>query len=127
VLFPLFASVFAKIVLKPRDVSVLENGTALFNCKATGDPKPEIVWYYGRQENKFGPIPTNNSRIQVLANNSLLLTNVQKKNEGWYRCFAGNPGYLEQAMARLRVGNTQTSFTKSMSVLLRTSKGKWKT
>lgn len=110
---------FAKIVLKPRNVTVKENGSALFNCNATGMPTPTIYWYYGKtnEPNSYKPISTNNSGIQRLPNNSLVLSSVTKNNQGWYRCLAGNPGNLELEAAYLKVGFDKAHSSPSMYIV----------
>ena len=97
---------FAKIVLKPRNVTVMINGSALFNCGATGVPEPGIYWYTTKDKNptNFKPVNFKNSRTRRFPNNSILLTNIRKNDVGWYQCIAGNAGYIEQALAHLKVG-----------------------
>ena len=100
----------------------MENGTALFDCKASGDPKPGIAWFYSKEKPNFEPVPANDTRIRQLSNNSLLLTDVKEKDKAWYRCLAGNSGSLDQATAYLNVGvekSTTTPVTTGMSVLLK--------
>ena len=115
---------YAKIVLRPRDIKVMENGTALFDCKASGDPKPEIAWYYSKEKhNIFEPVPANDTRIKQLSNNSLLLTDVQEKDRAYYRCLAGNSGSLVQATAYLKVGvENITTPVRTVLLLLTTTR-----
>ena len=37
-----------ELTTTPHDVDVSFGGTAYFNCRADGDPRPEIVWYRNR-------------------------------------------------------------------------------
>jgi len=37
-----------ELTTRPHDVEVSFGGTAHFNCRADGDPRPEIVWYRNR-------------------------------------------------------------------------------
>lgn len=37
-----------KLTEEPHDVDVSFGGTAYFNCKADGDPKPDIVWLHNK-------------------------------------------------------------------------------
>jgi hypothetical protein len=83
----------------------MENGSAIFNCKGTGQPKPKIHWFTSSKlKGHYDTIATDDSRIQILPNKSLLFTNVQKKDQAWYWCFAGNSGIIAQAGAYLKVG-----------------------
>ena len=92
--------------MRPTNVTTKENGTALFDCKATGIPEPQILWFTSKVDNhKFKKAVklSNNSRIESLPNNSLLVLNVRKEDEGWYWCIAGNRGNIEQKNAYLKV------------------------
>jgi len=37
-----------ELTTRPHDVDVSFGGTAYFNCRADGDPRPEIIWYRNR-------------------------------------------------------------------------------
>jgi len=37
-----------ELTTRPHDVDVSFGGTAYFNCRAEGDPRPEIIWYRNR-------------------------------------------------------------------------------
>ncbi|XP_028395925.1 inactive tyrosine-protein kinase 7-like isoform X2 [Dendronephthya gigantea] len=93
---------FAKIVLKPKNVTAKINNTVLFNCKATGIPKPRILWYISKTKGDNGWKPLSDKPgSKIFPNGSLLLHSVQKKDAAKYRCMAGNAGYIDDAVAHL--------------------------
>lgn len=65
------------ITTKLEDTTVLYGSEVRFNCKAIGDPELMIYWYHNQSL-----IGQNISEVS--------LVNVTKKNEGTYRCEAGN-------------------------------------
>ena len=94
-------------MLKPENVTVEMNGSALFNCKADGEPEPGILWYAYKVTKTKKPwiMISNFSNIERLDNKSIVVKNVQKKDETWYKCIAGNRGYIEEATAYLKIGS----------------------
>ncbi|XP_064595276.1 roundabout homolog 1-like isoform X2 [Liolophura sinensis] len=85
-----------KIVKTPEDVQVDETKDAVFNCKATGDPQPTIIW---RKEE--GQIPSGRARL--LDDKSLFIEKAQVSDEGLYICQAENSVGSTEAVARLSV------------------------
>ncbi|XP_030627956.1 inactive tyrosine-protein kinase 7a [Chanos chanos] len=72
-------------VVKPEDLVVLKNEAALFHCQFTAEPEPTVEWYH---END---LVANKSRVFLLNNGSLLITQVKPRNTGLYKCVAKGP------------------------------------
>ncbi|KAG5280024.1 hypothetical protein AALO_G00084100 [Alosa alosa] len=74
---------------KPSDVSVAAGSTALFICKITGYPDPEVQWLKGEEE-----LEEQTSRVTVDYEEdgscSLKLEKVEAKDSGVYTCRAVN-------------------------------------
>ena len=86
------------ITAHPQNETKKEGDNATFICIATANPLPNISW------NKEGTPLSNNSRVSLSAENKhLTITNVDKADNGEYRCVAtnslgndtSNPAYLE--------------------------------
>ena len=80
-------------------------GSALFNCVAKGDPEPKVFWFFTTSSKKTNNwIPAQNlSNAEKLSNGSLVIKDVSKENEAWYKCMAGNSGFIVERMAFLKV------------------------
>ncbi|XP_062868727.1 inactive tyrosine-protein kinase 7a [Trichomycterus rosablanca] len=80
-------------VVKPEDLVVLRNEEAHFHCQFTADPQPTVEWYH---ENE---LIVNKSRVFLLSNGSLFISQVKQRNTGHYKCVAqglrGPPVSLE--------------------------------
>ncbi|XP_064651159.1 roundabout homolog 2-like isoform X2 [Lineus longissimus] len=85
-----------KFIKQPDDILVTENEDVQFECKASGDPAPVIVW---RKDD--GQIPVNRNRI--LEDKSLKISRVKVDDEGLYVCKAENPVGTIEAVGRLTV------------------------
>ena len=83
------------VAVSPATLTVNESGSALFQCSASGNPEPAIVW------SKLD----NRSQISQLAisEGKLLLKNVQASDSGAYKCSATNTLGQACAVARLVV------------------------
>ena len=97
----LFYLVYPVFVIKPKNVSVTPNSSALFHCKTKGYPEPTILWYEKDGE-KWNQV-SQSDRAKVFRNGSLLLVNVQPKDSTIYRCIGGNAGSFILAWAYLEV------------------------
>ncbi|CAF4862044.1 unnamed protein product [Pieris macdunnoughi] len=76
---------------EPQFQNLAEGETAIIHCKAGGTPEPSITWVHNGK-----PIEQaeTNSRRQV-ASNSILITDLVKKDTGNYGCNATNSnGYV---------------------------------
>lgn len=71
---------FPRPVVTPEDQVVLKNEEAIFHCQFTAVPAPTLEWYH---ENE---LIVNKSRVFLLSNGSLLITQVKPRNTGNYKC-----------------------------------------
>lgn len=78
------------IKLFPDDQVVDENGQVSMRCEAEGYPPPKITWIklLGNQKVQEG--------------NSLYIRDVQRSDQGWYRCIATN-GFGQDATAEFKI------------------------
>lgn len=87
---------FPQPLIKPEDLVVLRNEGAHFDCQFTAEPQPTVEWFHGSE-----PI-INKSRIFVLNNGSLYISQVKQRNTGRYKCVArglhGPPVSLEASL-----------------------------
>ncbi|XP_055533794.1 peroxidasin isoform X2 [Wyeomyia smithii] len=90
-----------EIVTEPRDIEIIDGQTAVFTCKAVGDPRPEIVWMLNTNE-----IHSDDNRINVLPDGSLRIDEVTATDAGHYECMAKNDmGHVQSRPARMIVNN----------------------
>ncbi|EMP30780.1 Muscle, skeletal receptor tyrosine protein kinase [Chelonia mydas] len=73
-----------KITRPPVNVKIIEGLKAVLPCTTMGNPKPSVSWIKGETVLK------ENARIAVLESGSLRIHNVQREDEGHYRCVAKN-------------------------------------
>uniref|UniRef100_A0A8K9WMW4 Protein tyrosine kinase 7a n=1 Tax=Oncorhynchus mykiss TaxID=8022 RepID=A0A8K9WMW4_ONCMY len=76
---------FPRPVVIPEDLVVMRNEEALLNCLFTAEPPPTQEWYHQDE------LITNKSRLVMLNNGSLLITQVKPRNTGLYKCVAKGP------------------------------------
>ena len=75
---------------------MLPGGMASLDCMATGEPRPSLSWYHS------GLQIERDQRYSVLANGTLLLYRVERKDGGSYTCRATNPqGSVENRLLLL--------------------------
>ncbi|XP_055073615.2 inactive tyrosine-protein kinase 7a [Misgurnus anguillicaudatus] len=72
-------------VVKPESLVVLRNEEALFHCQFTAEPQPTVTWYHEDEQ------VSNKSRVFILNNGSLLITQVKQRSTGLYKCVAQGP------------------------------------
>ncbi|XP_021697884.1 peroxidasin isoform X1 [Aedes aegypti] len=90
-----------EIVTEPRDIEISYGQTAVFSCKAVGDPRPEIVWMLNANE-----IHSDDTRINVLPDGSLRIDEVTAIDAGHYECMAkNNMGEVHSRQAQMIVNN----------------------
>ncbi|KAM9810094.1 inactive tyrosine-protein kinase 7 [Syngnathus typhle] len=71
---------FPRPVVTPEDQVVLKNEEAVFHCQFTAVPPPALEWYHETE------LLVNKTRIFLLSNGSLLITQVKPRNTGLYKC-----------------------------------------
>lgn len=71
---------FPRPLVTPEDQVVLKNEEAVFHCQFTAEPAPALEWYH---ENE---LLVNKSRVFLLSNGTLLITQVKPRNVGSYKC-----------------------------------------
>uniref|UniRef100_A0A672J6Q5 Inactive tyrosine-protein kinase 7 n=1 Tax=Salarias fasciatus TaxID=181472 RepID=A0A672J6Q5_SALFA len=71
---------FPRPVVAPEDQVVLRNEEAAFHCQFTAEPPPTLEWYH---ENE---LLVNKSRVLLLSNGTVLITQVKPRNTGTYKC-----------------------------------------
>ncbi|XP_036403304.1 inactive tyrosine-protein kinase 7 [Megalops cyprinoides] len=76
---------YPRPVITPEDQVVLKNEEAVFHCEFTAEPAPMVEWYHDNE------LITNKSRVVLLNNGTLLITQVKPRNTGVYRCVARGP------------------------------------
>ncbi|NXL92305.1 ROBO3 protein, partial [Alectura lathami] len=83
-------------VKRPQNQAVLVDETAEFPCEALGDPQPTACW---RKED--GELPAG--RWELLADNTLKISQVRAEDEGTYTCVAENSVGRSEASGTLVV------------------------
>ncbi|XP_071050253.1 cell adhesion molecule Dscam1 isoform X5 [Onthophagus taurus] len=78
-------------ILEPTDRAFAQGSDAAIECKADGFPKPSVTWKKatGGQPGDYTDFKPNNPDIRV-EDGTLMINNIQKKNEGYYLCEAVN-------------------------------------
>uniref|UniRef100_A0A182XLK8 Ig-like domain-containing protein n=1 Tax=Anopheles quadriannulatus TaxID=34691 RepID=A0A182XLK8_ANOQN len=106
-----------EIVVQPRDIEISYGQTAVFSCKASGDPRPEIVWL---QEGS--PIRSeSDGRITLLPDWSLRIDEIVPADAGQYACIARNSlGESRSRTASLAVNNEVVESEAEAPKFLRT-------
>lgn len=88
-----------QILEEPTDIEVTFGGTAVFSCRVTGDPAPDITWMLNSNE-----IHIDYSRINILPDGSLRIDKTTDSDVGQYECMAKNDmGLVKSKPARMIV------------------------
>ena len=85
----------------PVSQTLLRGDTAIFNCRSEGHPPPKVSWKLVRRVGRGEII--EKSIFTEYSNNSLVLQNVQNKDEGQYVCISESPGLKVDVAASLLV------------------------
>lgn len=102
---------FPQPLVKPEDLVVMKNEEAVFHCQFTAEPMPAVEWYH---ENE---LVANKSRVFILSNGSLLITQVKQRNTGLYKCVAQGPrGPPVSLEASLRIAEIEDMMAKQSRV-----------
>lgn len=67
-------------LVSPEDQVVLKNEEAVFHCQFTAVPPPTLEWYHESE------LLVNKTRVILLSNGSLWITQVKPRNTGNYKC-----------------------------------------
>ncbi|XP_007896436.2 inactive tyrosine-protein kinase 7 [Callorhinchus milii] len=104
---------FPQPVIRPQDQIVNKKDDAIFHCQFTATPMPVQEWLFD------DVVINNSSRSVVLANGSLMLTNVKPRSFGVYKCVGrgprGKPAVLE---ASLRLAEIEDMLAFSPKVFI---------
>lgn len=88
----------------PDDTIVRFGENAAFNCVATGDPTPEIIWLRDSVA-----LPLDSSRYKVVHNGTLMVHDATETDEGVFECMAINAnGEARSKPARMTVENKES-------------------
>lgn len=87
---------------KRREVKSLAGNTVKMQCKAEGRPTPVISWILANQTQVRG-INTDDGRVSVTADGTLVIENVSVYDSGHYKCIANNPAGADTATVQLHV------------------------
>ncbi|XP_022809917.1 fibroblast growth factor receptor-like [Stylophora pistillata] len=91
-------TVSPEITKPPITQSVTEGYPVNFSCRASGVPKPTIVWLFNNSD-----LPSDISRTDHDGESLLELPSVTKEMKGTYRCEAKNKANTSSSSATLRV------------------------
>ncbi|CAI6356796.1 unnamed protein product [Macrosiphum euphorbiae] len=72
------------VIVVPENKTVLVGEQLQLSCKALGDPEPFITWAKDDIDLELG------QRVQVLQNNTLIISKVERTDGGQYKCVASN-------------------------------------
>ena len=91
------------VVVSPATLTVNEGGSASFQCSASGNPEPAIVWSKVDNQTEISQSAVSGGKLQ--------LKHVTGNDSGTYQCSATNILGKDQAAAQLGVNGTlSTSF-----------------
>ncbi|XP_025834475.1 Down syndrome cell adhesion molecule-like protein Dscam2 isoform X37 [Agrilus planipennis] len=87
----LFVYVPPRWIQEPIDKAFAQGSDAKVDCKADGFPKPTVTWKRatGDSPGDYKDFKPNNPNVKV-EDGTLMITNIQKHNEGYYLCEAVN-------------------------------------
>ncbi|XP_068131099.1 immunoglobulin superfamily DCC subclass member 4 isoform X2 [Hyperolius riggenbachi] len=85
------------ITQQPEIVTRARAGTARFICTAVGEPEPTITWLRNGQQ------LSSNGRLRIQAKGSLVITQIDLEDAGYYQCVAENILGSACATTRLHV------------------------
>ncbi|KAG8172950.1 hypothetical protein JTE90_005599, partial [Oedothorax gibbosus] len=76
--------------ITPTDMDAISGDTVTLNCQGTGKPEPSVTWSRNiGSSTDYAPLSTSNHHI-MHQNGSIVLPNIQKENEGLYKCNISN-------------------------------------
>ncbi|KAF8793077.1 Hemicentin-1 like protein [Argiope bruennichi] len=87
---PLDALVPPSWITAPSDTDASSGDSLLLNCKGIGKPEPAVTWSKLHGENSGSTLASVSNRITVFTNGSLYVENIEKEDEGMYKCNVSN-------------------------------------
>ncbi|ESO99766.1 hypothetical protein LOTGIDRAFT_141510, partial [Lottia gigantea] len=91
-----------KFIVSLETVEIKEGEKAKFYCKATGVPKPELIWYKNdkiiSEDDKHFTIEFGED-----TDSTLIIVDVHPQDDGTYSCEAKNPVGTDKCKAELFV------------------------
>ncbi|XP_037087513.1 LOW QUALITY PROTEIN: Down syndrome cell adhesion molecule-like protein Dscam2 [Pollicipes pollicipes] len=89
---PLVVKVPPRWIIEPTEKEFALGTTAEIQCKADGFPKPQMVWKKaaGSRPEDYRDLGQSDSNIQVRDDGTLVISSIQKRDEGYYLCEADN-------------------------------------
>ncbi|CAG5129711.1 unnamed protein product, partial [Candidula unifasciata] len=87
------------VILPPQNISVLPGETAMLSCTAFSSVPYNMTW---KRTNHYGSL-TLDPRIRTYNNDTLLIRNVGRHDEGSYTCTAHNEGGSTTEMLTLKL------------------------
>lgn len=100
-----FKPTFAKYPL-PESIDAALNGEVVIPCEPEGAPKPEITWLKNNVQ------VNSDSRVQIMPNNFLKITQINYGDQGYYECRAKNVLGSDGSFCRLNV-KVATTITRA--------------
>lgn len=91
-----FKPTFAKYPL-PESIDAALNGEVVIPCEPEGAPKPEITWLKNNVQ------VNSDSRVQIMPNNFLKITQINYGDQGFYECRAKNVLGTDGSFCKLNV------------------------
>ncbi|VDK33402.1 unnamed protein product [Taenia asiatica] len=96
--------------ITPTDTTVAEGKKAIFNCQASGSPRPYIRWVHNGEyffyPNFKNPHLNGKPRVFVDHEGSLVVTSARKSDEGKYECRASHKTGMVKSSANLFVSDS---------------------
>ena len=86
------------VVVSPATLTVNEGGSALFQCSASGNPEPAIMWSKLDNQSEITQSAVSGRKLQLKI--------VTGNDSGLYQCSATNILGKDQAVAKLVVNGT---------------------
>ena len=87
------------------NTTVEENTTLNLVCAASGDPTPEVMWFFNDQ-----PINVTAEPTYVIDAGNLLVNVMTKQHEGKYGCLFSNAFFVVSSIAMINISRGKFRF-----------------